>query len=950
MAILKCKMCGGQLDIIDDETVVTCEYCGSKQTIPNVDNEKKLTLFARANRLRLACEFDKAYGVYESIVSEFPEEAEAYWGLVLCKYGIEYVDDPVTGKKIPTCHRSSFECVLEDANFEMTLEYADSVARSVYREEAKAFERIRAGIIEVSSKEEPYDIFICYKETDENGNRTLDSVLAQDVYDALTDKGYKVFFSRITLEDKLGVEYEPYIFAALNSSKIMLVFGTNYEYFNAVWVKNEWSRFLSLIAKGEKKTLIPCYKDIDAYDMPNEFRRLQAQDLGKLGAIQDLLRGIEKILGVNIKGLGKGFTGITSKDGSVLVQRGNMALEDGDFSGAESYFERALDANPFDAQAYLGKFLAIVHAPSLENFKDKVCLLEDSKEFKRAEKFADPELAKELKKFKDQNNLRYERACFLEAIKKITEEKTVNESMMLIAQCTDEAYQQALSLFDTIVKSKCINLKKERDYKKEIKSQYAALKFLSKNLELCSYYDILSGTEGLFNQGRSSLDKLVKVGVLEKHAERYCWPSAKEEKIYQNAKSLMNKDDKSSYLKASDLLNSIEDYKDSKKLAEQCKDFIQGLILNEEKIPKLKEELKQLQNLKQRINRANEKIELLKKQKETFDRLSDNLEDYLKEMRETKESIIENKAKITSLKNKKGSLGLFAGKQKKEIDQQITDLNLHNNNLLNKYSELKKLCEGFSNSYELKDKLCVAEESLDKATIELTNLQTIRSEEEIIGDLERSKEGKHVVAQYQKIQKNKQKYQVGNIVSCGTYDNKKIEWKVLSLTDDKALLITKEAIDCICYNRVFKDVTWETCTLRQWLNNAFMNQVFNGEEKAQILETIVEPHKNPNHDTNQGNATQDKMFLLSIEEVNRYFTNPEERCCKPSYTAKIKGVSTFKSSNCNWLLRTTGDDQRSITIVDINGYVHENGYLVDVNSYGVRPAMWIDLYCGFFNS
>lgn len=295
-AIIKCKMCGGDLTLTPGATVAECEYCGTLQTVPSSDNEKKLVQFERAERLRKNCEFDKAAGVYESIVGEFRQEAEAYWGLVLCKFGIEYVDDPATGKKIPTCHRSSFNSIMDDADFEQTLENADVVSRKVYRDEAKQIEEIRKGIIEVSSKEEPYDIFICYKETDEKGERTVDSVLAQDLYTTLTEKGYRVFFSRITLEDKLGQEYEPYIFAALNSAKIMLAVGTDYEYYNAVWVKNEWSRFLKLIAAGQKKTLIPCYKNIDAYDMPKEFAKLQAQDMGKVGAMQDLLRGIEKIL------------------------------------------------------------------------------------------------------------------------------------------------------------------------------------------------------------------------------------------------------------------------------------------------------------------------------------------------------------------------------------------------------------------------------------------------------------------------------------------------------------------------------------------------------------------------------------------------------------------------------------------------------------------------------
>ena len=296
MAIIKCKMCGGDLALTEGSTIAVCEFCGTRQTVPSMDDEKKLILFERAERLRRNCEFDKAASVYESIVADFRQEAEAYWGLVLCKYGIEYVDDPATGKKIPTCHRSSFESIMEDKDFEQVLENADPAARKVYREEAKQIEEIRRGIVAVSNNEAPYDIFICYKETAEDGQRTVDSVMAQDIYDALTDKGYRVFFSRITLEDKLGQEYEPYIFAALNSAKVMLAFGTDYEYFNAVWVKNEWSRYLKLMEKDKSKHLIPCFKGIDAYDMPKEFSKLQAQDLGKVGAVQDLMRGIDKLI------------------------------------------------------------------------------------------------------------------------------------------------------------------------------------------------------------------------------------------------------------------------------------------------------------------------------------------------------------------------------------------------------------------------------------------------------------------------------------------------------------------------------------------------------------------------------------------------------------------------------------------------------------------------------
>lgn len=380
MAILKCKMCGGDLNLVEGVSTAECEYCGSVQTVPKADNEKKLTLFARANRLRTACEFDKAAGIYETIIADFPEEAEAYWGLVLCKYGIEYVDDPGTGKKIPTCHRSSFDSIMEDSDFEQTLENADPIARAVYREEAKQFERLRKGILEVSSTEKPYDIFICYKETDENGKRTLDSVLAQDLYGALTDKGYRVFFSRITLKGILGVDFEPYIFAALNSAKVMLAVGTCYEHYNGVWVKNEWSRFLKLCSGDKSKHLIPCYKNLDPEeDMPKEFKHLQGADLGAMGAIQDILFNMEKYIPLNKQTIKETpvFVGGSGGDNKIasLLDRGNMALEDGDWDKADSFFEDVLNNDSKNAQAYLGKTLVVEKCRTLDAL---ICKLKDA--------------------------------------------------------------------------------------------------------------------------------------------------------------------------------------------------------------------------------------------------------------------------------------------------------------------------------------------------------------------------------------------------------------------------------------------------------------------------------------------------------------------------------------------------------------------------------------------
>ena len=297
MAVFKCKMCGGSLEISADHSIATCEYCGSVQTLPRLEDDKVERLYDRANHFRRNDDFDKAMEVYEMILNETPEDAEVYWSLVLCRYGIEYVEDPQTKKRIPTVNRVQYTSIFDDDNYRLALKYADHDQRGLYEAEANTINNIQKGILAISQKEEPFDVFICYKESDERGQRTRDSVYANDLYHELTKEGFKVFYARITLESKLGEAYEPYIFAALNTAKVMVVIGTKAEYFNAPWVKNEWSRYLAMIKSGEKKMLIPAYSGMDPYDMPAEFAHLQAQDMTKLGFMPDLVRGIKKLIG-----------------------------------------------------------------------------------------------------------------------------------------------------------------------------------------------------------------------------------------------------------------------------------------------------------------------------------------------------------------------------------------------------------------------------------------------------------------------------------------------------------------------------------------------------------------------------------------------------------------------------------------------------------------------------
>ncbi len=401
MAVFKCKMCGGMLEVTEGAKICECEYCGSKQTIPSVNEENLRSLFNRANVLRMRGEYDKAADIYEKIIQADETEAEAYWGLVLCKYGVEYVEDPATLKRVPTCHRTSFDAVITSEDYSKAIEYADITQKSIYESEAKAIDEIQKGILNVVSSEEPYDVFICYKEADENGKRTHDSVIANDIYHQLTQEGFKVFYAAITLEDKLGSEYEPYIFAALNSSKVMLAIGTKPEYFNAVWVKNEWSRFMKIMRTDRSRTLIPCYRDMDAYELPEEFAHLQAQDMSKIGFINDIIRGIKKIVVRPEKKETETKTPQVTVQPTVnsiqsdvenLLKRGNMALEDHQWSDASKFFEEVLNKNAEEPRAYRGKLLAEMERVAINSLKSKFQEVSSNSNYKKAVRFGDTEL------------------------------------------------------------------------------------------------------------------------------------------------------------------------------------------------------------------------------------------------------------------------------------------------------------------------------------------------------------------------------------------------------------------------------------------------------------------------------------------------------------------------------------------------------------------------------
>ncbi len=946
MSIFKCKMCGGTLEINDHQTTAICEYCQTQQTLPKLDDDRRANLYDRANHFRRNNEFDKAMSIYETILNEDSSDAEAYWSLVLCRYGIEYVEDPTTRKRIPTVNRAQFTSIFDDDNYKSALQYADGYQKSIYEQEATAINEIQKGILAISQKEEPFDVFICYKETDQNGRRTQDSVLANDLYHQLTAEGFKVFFSRITLEDKLGVAYEPYIFAALNSAKVMVVLGTKPEYFNAVWVKNEWSRYLTLVKQsGGKKVLIPAYRDMDPYDLPEEFSHLQAQDMSKLGFMQDLIRGIKKLVQDNTpKATAKETVIVSSGNANTtpLLKRAFMYLEDGEWHSADEYCEKVLDQDPENALAYLGKLMAELHVRKQDALRDQAKPFDSHNNYQKALRFADDKLKVALTGYIEHINTRNENAR-LEGI------YSNAKSKMTFAK-TEGAYKQAASQFETIGDYRdSATLARECYEKAEVARKDGILSdakskmtgtVISNYESAIKLFESISGwkdaDEQIYNckkkieelKAKAEADRLERERKAEiarveaeKRAKRnkkiaiittpivcaviafivvlntVIIPNAK----YNDAVALMN-DGK--YTEAIDAFTALDGYKDSNTQIQNCETAIMG-------------------------GKYNDAVALMNKGKytEAIDAFTalDGYKDSNTQIQNCETAIMDGKyndavALMNAGKYEEAIAAFTALDGYKDSESQIQNC---------KYNDAVALMN--------EGKVVEAYETLIA----------------LDGYKDSDEKAKELHEQYPL-----ECCAIGDYITFGTYEqdnnttngNENIEWLVLDRKDGKALVISKYALDCQQYNTSYTSVTWETCTLRNWLNDDFINTAFSDAEQSCIPTVTVSADRNPEYDTNPGSATKDKVFLLSITEVNKYFGSDSARECEATAYAEAQGAD---NGNCWWWLRSPGRDRNLAAGVNRGGDVGEYGSFVGYHrtedgyifygSNAVRPALWIDL-------
>ena len=440
-----CNICGANLIYKDGKWV--CPACGAFKT-EEISNEEVTLLYNAAQKLRLAS-FDDAEEAYRDIIAKYPENSEAHWGLVLSKYGIKYEDD-YDGKKLPTCYATSIESVLTDKDYLDAVRLCkDKYQKEYYIEQGKVLEKIRVEWLEKASKEPKYDVFLCFKDSDKLNNmeRTDDSIEVANLYTHLSSLGYKVFYSRESLRDKVAEKYEPYIYNALNTAAVMIVYGSKIEYFSSVWMKNEWTRYVRRLREGLKieGSLVIACDGVNPGDLPRPLNQMQVLDARKKTFYGDLEAHIAKIISiarrpkatverveissaigkkkasidnqiktikvgggvgkktpvvidnaVSVREIGRYEVPALTPDEDTKLKSVNLFLQKELFDNAKKVVDEILEKNKYNGQALLADLLIRYKVKSIDELSDKIEEIEDFSQFNTVIEYNDKDVGEKL--------------------------------------------------------------------------------------------------------------------------------------------------------------------------------------------------------------------------------------------------------------------------------------------------------------------------------------------------------------------------------------------------------------------------------------------------------------------------------------------------------------------------------------------------------------------------
>ena len=348
-------------------------YFNSQINEIRLDDRRLGKLHDTAEKFFRNNEFEKASGLYEFMLTEDWQNVVAHWMLLLCKYGVHYETGDNSDILKATVSRISSQKVTNDVHYENVLACSEKGFVDLFKKEAERIEDTKS-IKERLMYFQPVDVFISYKATD-NNIVTEDSHYAEMLYRELKKNAYKVFCAPVLLKDVFGEMHEPYIYSAIQSCKAMVVIGTKPEYFNSPWIRNEWTRFLDLAKESKgKRILISVIHHMSPYELPVELR-------------SSFTINIDKTEGWTALALKM----ISDNDGLKRLYRNeeivNLAfglLEEGNFIDADKMCKLALEVDPTNAMAYVGKLMAQLRVKSIHELEDCEEVFDDNENYRSA--------------------------------------------------------------------------------------------------------------------------------------------------------------------------------------------------------------------------------------------------------------------------------------------------------------------------------------------------------------------------------------------------------------------------------------------------------------------------------------------------------------------------------------------------------------------------------------
>ena len=285
-----CKNCNAPLDLsLADSGVITCSFCGSVYTLPKDGQSDAVVRLISAGQTALdLCRFDDALTAFTKAIELDGSEPEAYWGRALARFRVQYLRDTVNNRLQPICHEVAEDAFTADPDYKKALELATDEQRAAYGKKGEEIDYIRGEFYALAQSGLKYDCFICVKVTDDaDGRPTADSRSADRIFRALEGSGYKPFYSEYETGARTGADYEALILYALHKAPCMLVVCSDAKYLETKWVRNEYTRYLAMLADGDKErsSITIAYRGKVVERLPGVRGKIQGIDLSEVAAI-----------------------------------------------------------------------------------------------------------------------------------------------------------------------------------------------------------------------------------------------------------------------------------------------------------------------------------------------------------------------------------------------------------------------------------------------------------------------------------------------------------------------------------------------------------------------------------------------------------------------------------------------------------------------------------------